>query len=618
MSYDKVVSNAKNIPELFFSLATKSPEEPLYAAPRSEDGAITWFKSTYKDSAARVRAIASFLTKQGVTPGTSIAIISGTRPEWMEIDLAILSVGGITVSIYPSLPHNDCGFILYDSDAQIVFAENEEQLNKLRTLELEETLIPQRDELPASKTKLSFRTIVTIESVTQHPRAVSLSSILEGEKDAPIPTQFNSLDRATIASLVYTSGTTGPSKGVVQTHGNHLANVEQAIQCGMFALDGNLFLFLPLAHSFARLIGYLGFLTPAFIKFCGVADTRSSKVDLVKVAKEMRSADANVIPSVPRLFEKIKATLEEKAQSKNIQGRLLATVLWSAQTRYRAYRQEGSFNIFASLLFFVTASIRKKIRLGIFGPHFRHAISGGAKMPADVSHFFWSLGIPIYEGYGLTETCVATNVNRVEKNRIGTVGPALNGVQIKIATDGEILFKGPNITKQYRNRPLATREAWDEEGWFHTGDIGHLDGEFLVITDRKKDLVITAGGKKVPPQKIENILTQSPFIAQAVYCGDEKPYCVALVTLNIGTIKEALKAKKITPVEPLHTQPEVIALLDAAREATNKQLSSFEAVKKIAIIPEEFTVENGILTPTLKVKRKVVLSKYKDLYESLY
>lgn len=619
MGFDSVVAKANNIPELFFLSVTDTPNRVLYSFPVLNEKELIWKQVTYSNSAKKIRAISSFLQSKGVKKGTPVAIICGTRPEWMEIDLAILSLGAITVSIYPSLPHTDSGFILFDSEAKVVFAENEEQLNKLRTLEIEETFIPARDDLPQLKTKLSFDTIITIEATSPHPKAISLDSIVSTFQNNDPDLQTASLTREDVASLVYTSGTTGPSKGVIQTHGNHLANVEQAICCGMFALEGTLFLFLPLAHSFARLIGYLGFLTPAFIKFCGVADTKSSKVDLAKVAHELRLADANVLPSVPRLFEKIKATLEERSQNKSLQGRILSIALTSAWEVYSAKIEGKKATVAASLKFVMTIPIRRKIKRSIFGRNFWHAISGGAKMPADVNHFFWSLNIPIFEGYGLTETCVATNVNRLGRNVIGSVGPPLDGVITKIADDGEILFKGPNITKAYLHRAQATKESWDAEGWFHTGDVGHIDDQgLLFITDRKKDLVITAGGKKIPPQKVENLITQSPYISQAIFCGDGKPFCVALVTLIPGTIKEALSARKIAVQEMLHTQKEVIDLIEAVRKSVNEKLSSFEAVKKIAIIPDEFTIENGLLTPTLKIKRKVALARYKDVFEKLY
>jgi long-chain acyl-CoA synthetase len=373
----------------------------------------------------------------------------------------------------------------------------------------------------------------------------------------------------------------------------------------MFALDGSLFLFLPLAHSFARLIAYLGFLSPATLKFAGVASTTSSKVDLARVAKEMCNASAEVVPVVPRLLEKVKDSIIQKSRAGTLAARILSITLQASQRVWQAQQSNGAPSLLDQIIVAATGSIRTKIKEQIFGTCYRHAISGGAKLPVDVANFFWSLNIPVFEGYGLTETCVATNVNRIDRYRLGSVGPAFDYIHTKIAEDGEILFKGPNITQGYYKRPRATEESWDSEGWFHTGDIGHLDTDgFLFITDRKKDLVVTAGGKKVPPIKVENLLIRSPEVDHAIYFGDGKPYCVALVSLN-----QAARALDTAAQEKI---------IESVRVDTNKELASFEEVKKIALLPQELTVENGMLTPTLKVKRKVVINTFRSLIESLY
>jgi long-chain acyl-CoA synthetase len=349
-----------------------------------------------------------------------------------------------------------------------------------------------------------------------------------------------------------------------------------------------MFLFLPLAHSFARLINYLGALTPVEICFCGVANKKKTVVDLVQVAAEMSSCGANVVPSVPRLFEKMKSSLE--SPKPGIQGILIKLTLSTA----------GQF---WNPIYWLLSPIRKKIRKKIFGTNFSHAISGGAKLPPSITAFFKNLGINIYEGYGLTETCVATNVNLPNKWRIGSVGPAFDKVEIKISEDGEILFKGPNITSGYWNRPLATAESWDQLGWFHTGDIGHLDKDgFLYITDRKKDLIVTAGGKKIPPLKVESLLLSYSIISQSIYYGDAKPFCIALVYLSPDAKND----------------PNITEKLEIIRKEINSQLASFESIKKIIQLPYELTIENGMLTPTLKIKRKVVVEKFSKLIEEQY
>lgn len=618
--YYSTVRRANNIPELFFELAQNMEGKILGYQAQVIDKTTSWRALDYRSTAQKISRLAAAIQKLGVNKGDRVAIISGTRAEWLEIDLAILSIGAIAVAIYPSLPASDIAYILHDSAAQLVFAENEEQLQKLLALTSTPQLIPAREGLPDEAKTVTISTIITIEETSSHTNVVRLDDLINDIPETTgIPSSTHLISRADVASLVYTSGTTGPSKGVVQTHGNHLSNVAQAIECGMFAMDGTLFLYLPLAHSFARLIGYIGFLTPANIKFSSVADTKTSRVDLLRVASDMCKSNATVFPSVPRLFEKIRDKLEHTSSKRGLTGFLLSATLKNAKRVFEAQESGKAPNSFDSILSLLFSPLRAKIKRSIFGQQFQHSISGGAKLPVDVNRFFWGLGIEIYEGYGLTETCVATNVNRKGANKFGSVGKAMVEVNIKIADDGEICFKGPNITQGYWNRPQATAESWDSNGWFHTGDIGHLDENgYLFITDRKKDLIVTAGGKKIPPIKVENILTSSKYISHAVFCGDGKPYCVALVTLNEDAVIDYLMKRGVSATEPLSKIQLVAELLEEIRKRTNTGLSSFEEVKKIAVIDEDFSVDNGLLTPSLKIKRKSVLKKYSELLESLY
>jgi long-chain acyl-CoA synthetase len=421
---------------------------------------------------------------------------------------------------------------------------------------------------------------------------------------------------------VYTSGTTGPPKGVVQTHGNHLANVAQAFESGVFAEDGSLFLYLPLAHSFARLIYYVGFLTSASLILPAITDHKTSKLDLASTARDIREGSATVVPSVPRLFEKMASTILARSKSKGLQPFILRVTLGNALRLQRARENRGASWFFDRLLFKCLAGIRTKVRHQLFGANFRHAISGGARLDPGVNRFFDALEMPVCEGYGLTETCVATHVNRPDNRKIGSVGPAFKHVEVKIAEeDGEIWLRGPNVTQGYLNRPQATREAWTSDGWFKTGDVGQLDTTgFLYITDRKKELVITAGGKKIPPTAIEGSFKRSSFISQAFFYGDGRPYCVMLFTLNEVELRSMLKAEGIavSSHEKLSHHPAVISRVERAVERINKDLASYETIKKFAILEEDFTIENGLLTPTLKMKRKVIVARHLAAIESLY
>ena len=259
------------------------------------------------------------------------------------------------------------------------------------------------------------------------------------------------------------------------------------------------------------------------------------------------------------------------------------------------------------------------MKAALFGPRFLHAVSGGAKLPVEVNEFFEALGIAVYQGYGLTETCVATNVNRPELNKIGSVGPALREIEVKITAEAEICFKGPNITKEYYRRPTATKEAWDSEGWFHTGDLGHLDEDgYLYITGRKKELIVSSNGKKIAPAGIEERLVASRYLTTGVLFGDAKSYCVALVALDEPAVKAYFSDRNIELKTPLRDQPEVQELIKSEIEIINADLSNFETIKTFRILPEEPTIDNGLLTPTFKVKRKAVFAKYQYLLDEMY
>lgn len=611
------------LPEGFFNLASQDPDHVLFrqaSLDLDSTGKRIWNATTYGESAKRISRLAHFLRSLGCGRGTHVAILSSTRPEWCETDFAILATGATTVSIYQSLPAHEVGYILHDSNASIVFVENAEQLKKIRELEAAPCPIPAREDIPESSVQLSFRKLIMFESPEAPGDVLSFSTITQDSSlpETP-PDSISGIRRDDVASLVYTSGTTGPPKGVVQTHGNHLANIYQSMMTGMFAPDGDLFLYLPLAHSFARLIAYLGFLTPVELKFTAVVDHHTSKIDLVSVARDLREGSAWVVPSVPRLFEKMMGTIRELAGKPGISAAILRLTLAASDRHYAATHEGKPAGALWEMLYSATDFVRSKLRLRLFGAHFRHGIAGGAKLPVEVNRFFAMLSMPIYEGYGLTETCVATNVNLSGKNRLGSVGPLFTRVEAKIAEDGEILFRGPNIARGYYNRPKATAEAWDSEGWFHTGDIGHLDSDgFLFITDRKKDLIVTAGGKKIPPQPIEGTLRNSAYISQAVLCGDEKPYCVVLITLNRPQVVTWLEKNRYPVPADLTTDTKVIALIQSEIEAVNKTLASYESIKKFHILLEDFSIENGFLTPTLKVKRKAVIAAFKPQIEALY
>lgn len=618
------VASASSIAAAFWQRAAATPEGPVYryAVAPSATGTRIWHTEGYASCAAKVARFAHHLKKIGVGVGTPVAILSNTRPEWMIADMAIQSLGAVTVSIYQSLPAHEVGFILYDSRATVLLIENEEQAQKVWQLYSGPCPIPEREDLPASEAKIELTHIVTFEQldtpVSTPVLAVRFESIVNDSQYPTTPPPLPALSREDLASIVYTSGTTGPPKGVLQSHGNHLTNVAQVAESGVFLLDGSLFLFLPLAHSFARLAYYVGFLTSAWLVLPAVIDHRSSKVDLASVARDMTAGAPSVVPSVPRLFEKIASMVRVRSSERTV----LRLTVRNAEQVYAIRAAGGSPSLGQRILHALCAPVRKLMKETLFGSNFSHGISGGAKLDPGINRFFEALGILVCEGYGLTETCVATHVNLPTRRCIGSVGPALTGVEVRITpADGEILLRGPNVTRGYHNRPRATAEAWDAEGWFHSGDVGRVDESgFLYITDRKKELIVTAGGKKVPPQSIESLFKRYPFVSHAFLYGEGRPYCVMLVTLNDPETRAMLRARGITVTRdtPLTQLEPAQQLVATAVEQINQELASYETIKRFTVLEEDFTIENGLLTPTLKMKRKVIVARYSAEIEALY
>jgi long-chain acyl-CoA synthetase len=623
--FTKGASLGRNIAEAFWKKVAETPDEVLYryaVAPSAQSERI-WRAETYLSASRKIARLAHYLAAQGVREGSSVAIISNTRPEWMLVDMAIQTLGGIAVSVYQSLTAAEAGFILHDSAATFVAIENQEQAEKISWLQHNKCLIPQREQYPETQESIAIRSVISFEPVTALTGVRVVSDIVDDETlsttPPPIPV---SLQASSVASYVYTSGTTGPPKGVVQTHGNHLANVEQASESGVFTEDGSLFLYLPLAHSFARLVYYIGFLTSASLVLPAIIDHRTSKLDLASTARDIREGDASVLPSVPRLFEKMASTLQARSQAGGLQASVLRLCIRNARKVQQSKEAQKPLSLLDQIVHQGLRGIRAKIKRQLFGANFQHAISGGARLDPEVNRFFESLDIVICEGYGLTETCVATHVNLPGRRKIGSVGPAFRDVDVLIAPeDGEIWLRGPNVTQGYLNRPQATQEAWTEDGWFKTGDVGRVDENgFLYITDRKKELVVTAGGKKIPPTLIEGIFKRNSFISHAFLYGEGRPYCTMLFTLNDLELRGILNAEGIAvaPGESLAKHSVVLAMVEKAVERTNSELASYESIKKFTVLEEDFTIENGLLTPTLKMKRKKITERYAQAIESMY
>src|SRR5207237_338344 len=541
-------------------------------------------------------------------PGDAVALLSTSRAEWVQADFAIFSAGCITVPVYPTYPPDLIAYVVNDSGARTIIVEDPGQLAKV---------LEARDKAPG----LEHIVVITGYEATQPPKMVMTWAMLRrlGRDNAAkhartLAARLAGTKPEDLASIVYTSGTTGPPKGVMQTHGNHVAaqkNSESAAPCeaGWVHL-----LFLPLAHSFARLESFLGV-------YRGLCTAFAENLD--KVGDNLREVRPHFICSVPRVFEKVYAKILAGVEAGSPTKKKIFQ--WAMRVGREVSRHQQRGQPLPSGLALKRAIAHKLVFSKLhaaLGGRLQWAVSGGAPLSRDIAEFFHAAGILLLEGYGLTETCPALTFNRRTSFKFGSVGQPLPGVELKIAPDGEILARGPNIaTRGYYKQPQATAEVFEPTGWFHTGDIGHLDDEgFLYITDRKKDLIVTAGGMNLAPQNIENLLKSDPFISQALVHGDRRPYPVALVTLNPDELTKFAREQGILTTDPavIVKHPKIVERVSRTVEEKNTQLQSYAKIKKFAILPTDFSQEGGELTPTLKVKRKVVAEKYRETLEDLY
>ena len=595
-----------NLPQMFFARAADLSTRPRYRY-RAGD---TWREVTWAETEARVLAIAAALLDDGVRVGDRVAILSATRPEWMEIDLAILACGALTIPIYQSSLIAECGYIIANSESSLALVENAKQRAKI------DELTAHGFELDGVRQTVQLRRVVTIDD---GDGPGSLRALLERGREAlprvrpEIERRIEALGRDDVATIVYTSGTTGPPKGVVQTHGNHLATVEAALRTGLIREGDVDFFFLPLAHSFARLVEYLGIAAGTTTAFARSIDT---------LAEDMAAARPHLVPAVPRIYEKVYARiLAGRDAAPPLKRALFDWAVGVGRARSRCEQERRPVPLGTRL----QAAIAHRLVFArihqLLGGNIRYMTSGAAPLAREILEFFHAIGILILEGYGLTETTPSLTVNRPDRFKFGTVGLPLDCCEIRIAEDGEILARGDNVANGYYRRPEATAEAWDPQAWFHTGDIGEVDAEgFLRITDRKKDLIKTSGGKYVAPQKIENLLKMQPHVSQAVVIGDNRKYCVALITLDQEELARWLAGRGIEDVRPetAATYADVQALVQTEVDEVNRHLASFESIKYFRILPGDFSPESGELTPSLKVKRKVVAQRYGPVIEEMY
>ncbi len=581
-----------------------------------------WHDVTYAELGEIVREVALGLIDLGLQPGERVSILANTRPEWSYADMAATEAGAVVVPIYQTNSPEECLWVLADSGAIAVICENELQLAKIAAI---------RDQLPqlrtvivmdppagasahgAGKTNGSASTAGAADSLS----AITLAEVRErgrGRSSEELDARRSAISPEDPYTFIYTSGTTGPPKGCVLSHGNYRAILDMLHETRTIKQDEVTYLYLPLAHSYALLIQLASFDMGTTIAYFG-GDTK-------QIVGELMEVHPTYLPSVPRVFEKVYTLAhgaidaqppEERAQTE-------AAIALGIKVRELMARGEPIPEELRVPFEEADEKLFKNVR-AIFGGEVRNATSGAAPIAREILEFFWACGVPVLEGYGMTETATAATISTVENHRFGTVGRALPGVELKIAEDGEILIKGPNIFQGYHSAEKAeTAFGAVADGWLHTGDLGSLDEDgYLSITGRKKDIIITAGGKNLTPANLENDLKQCRWISQAVMHGDQRPYPVVLITLDEEEMAGYAREHSLPEdIATLCREPSIEELIGKEVERVNSRYAQVEQVKKYAILDHDLSQETGELTPTLKVKRAVVAEKYADLLDSLY
>ncbi|MEA2005922.1 MAG: long-chain fatty acid--CoA ligase [Acidobacteriota bacterium] len=555
-----------------------------------------------KEFSNYVQNLSLGLRDLGIKKGNKLILLSENCPNWVISDLANLCLGGITVPVYPSLMPEQIKYIIEDSDAEVVVCSSPELWQKIQVI---------KKDLTKVKHYIVFfkdppEEVFTLEQIMERGEKVSR------ENPGLFEEMALKVEPEDDASILYTSGTTGLPKGVILTHKNFISNVKASLSIIDITYKDTVLSFLPLSHVLERMVVFSYLYTGASIAFAESLDT---------LAENLLEIRPNVMVSVPRVFEKIYSKVIDNVLSSSPLKRKI--FYWAVNVAKKCAERKLKKQSVPKALKLKMSIANKLVCSKILdktGGRVRFFVSGGAPLAKDIAEFFYSIGLLILEGYGLTETSPVVSANTFDNIKFGSVGKPIPGVEVKIAQDGEILVKGPNVMKGYYKKEEETREAF-EGGWFHTGDIGHLDEDgILVITDRKKDLIVTSGGKNVAPQPIENILKTSPYISNAVVIGDKRRFMSALIVPDFEKLEEYARFNNISfnSHTDLVKNDEIVRFIESEVDRRTPDLSPYEKIKKIALLNREFEIEKEEITPTLKVKRNIVEEKYKDLIDALY
>jgi len=574
------------LPQQFFATAEKFSKRPALRYKKDN----TWFALTFKEVESQIKDFASGLSQLGCQKDDRVAILSANRPEWVVADLGIMSIGAVVVTVHTTFSPKLIAHVLKDSKVKFLVVSNQEQLTKV---------ILYQKQLPDLKEIIYFDLAKPMNDIVDI-KQISFDKVVEMGKsgqEAGSKKQEASGLEDDIASIIYTSGTTGTPNGVILTHQNFLSNAQAALQAVPVTEKDMLLSFLPLSHVLERTAGYYA---PLVLSGACIAYAESPKT----LVNDLKQIKPTILISVPRIFERFHKSVWEKVkEGNNFKKKLFIKAL---------KQQKGTFKykIFDYLVF-------KKIRAAL-GGRFRLTISGGSSLNPKLGKFFDKIGIVILEGYGMTETSPVITANRVGKIKFGTVGQALPGVEIKIADDKEILVKGPNIMKGYTS---LQRDVFDSDGWFHTGDLGFLDSQgYLTIIGRKKEMIVLATGKNVWPENIEQVLNNDRFINQSMIIGHNRQFVTALIIPDWNEIKRHRKEKNLPSMSPenLIKEEDIINLYKDRLDCYNEDFGQWEYPKKFTLLENEFSQENEELTPTLKLRRKVILEHYKKEVEGMY
>jgi long-chain acyl-CoA synthetase len=575
---------------------------PLYLEKYNKEDALAnkvngqWIKYSTQDLIKNANQISLGLLKMGIGKGDKIAIISPNRPEWNFVDFGIQQIGAISVPMYPTITEEDYRYIFTDAEVKIVFVADLQLYNKVKS---------------ATKSLTGIQEIFTFNRVEGARHWAEIKEAGNEESREQLEVFKNETDPESLLTLIYTSGTTGNPKGVMLTHDNILSNVESSLPNLPLDHTSRALSFLPMCHIYERMCIYMYMRAGVSIYYAESMDT---------IGENLKEVKPQVFTTVPRLLEKVYDKIVGKGYE--LTGIKKNLFFWALNLGLQYDPNEDKGWWYNTQLKWANNLIFSKWREAL-GGNIKIISSGAAALQPRLARVFWAAGIPVAEGYGLTETSPVISTNQVnpENMRIGSVGKIIKGVQVKIADDGEILVKGPNVMKGYYKKPELTAEAIDKDGWFHTGDIGEIvEGQFLKITDRKKEMFKTSGGKYVAPQMIENKLKESILIEQTIVVGEGQKHPAALIVPAFSSLRDWSKLHNLeyTTDEEMIRKPEVLAKFQSEIDKFNQNFAQYEQIKKFVLLPKIWSIEGGELTPTLKLKRKIIHSKYKDHIDRLY